>query len=88
MSDPDENEWNAIDQYLQLEADGQLDEDGDPWGMPRRPTRCKYCGSEQVRWIETNYGWRLYDVANSVLGTPMMHTCDAYYAAKNRCNRS
>lgn len=43
----------------------------------RRPTTCKYCLTQAVRWHNTaELGWRLYNK------TGELHTCQAFFDAK------
>lgn len=67
----------AMDQSFDAwcdETDREFDEDGtehdDSFWMPRskKTKTCRFCGTKGLSWVETKYGWRLFDKKE-------LHTC-------------
>ena len=69
MSDTFDHEMDAWDQLIEMEMNGQLDED--PFsrsGFPGKgPKTCQYCGRQGLHWkhipeLESRYcsGWKLH----------------------------
>lgn len=59
--------------YWDFEAEDELGPALDMYEPPAYyGSRCRYCGREQLRWHETDNGWRLFDAQGNV------HTCKEY----------
>ena len=63
----------GFDSWIEGE-DGDYDDDGLPhddsiWFPRQKKTKtCRFCGTKGLSWVETKYGWRLFDKKE-------LHTC-------------
>lgn len=50
-----------------------VDYDADTLGdLERKPPSCKYCGKQNLHWVDTARGWRLFNPSGT------MHFCDMH----------